>query len=55
MTDMLFKPLGITIAGFSLSMATGYEVNQPWQHNYYSGQKYRYRLTILPVLTEFRL
>jgi CubicO group peptidase (beta-lactamase class C family) len=34
MTTMLFKPLGITDAGFSFSMATGYEVNEPWQHYY---------------------
>jgi CubicO group peptidase (beta-lactamase class C family) len=39
MTNMLFKPLGITDAGFSFSMATGYEINQPWQHDYYSGQE----------------
>ena len=38
-TNMLFKPLGITDAGFSFSMATGYEINQPWQHDYYSGQE----------------
>jgi CubicO group peptidase (beta-lactamase class C family) len=45
MTNMLFKPLGITDAGFSFSMATGYEVNQPWQHYYYSAQE----LSIPPV------
>ena len=31
MTNMLFKPLGMTTAGFG-PMATGYEVNQPWQN-----------------------
>jgi CubicO group peptidase (beta-lactamase class C family) len=35
MTNMLFKPLGMTTAGFG-PMATGYEVNQPWQHYYYN-------------------
>jgi CubicO group peptidase (beta-lactamase class C family) len=39
MTNMLFKPLRITDAGFSFSMATGYEINQPWQHYYYNGQQ----------------
>ena len=39
MTNMLFKPLGITDAGFSFSMATGYEINQPWQHSYYNDQE----------------
>ncbi|MFY9813464.1 MAG: serine hydrolase domain-containing protein [Dehalococcoidales bacterium] len=35
MTDMLFKPLGMTTAGFG-PMATGYEVNQPWQNYSYN-------------------
>jgi CubicO group peptidase (beta-lactamase class C family) len=30
---MIFKPLGMTTAGFGLP-GTGYEVDQPWQHGY---------------------
>jgi CubicO group peptidase (beta-lactamase class C family) len=51
MTNMLFKPLGITDAGFSFSMATGYEINQPWQHNYYSGQEISIPPDYTPDLT----
>jgi CubicO group peptidase (beta-lactamase class C family) len=37
MTAMLFKPLGMTTAGFG-PMASGVEVNEPWQSEYINGQ-----------------
>jgi CubicO group peptidase (beta-lactamase class C family) len=45
MTNMLFKPLGMTTAGFG-PMAEGVQVNQPWESEYVSGQ-------IMPVPPDF--
>jgi CubicO group peptidase (beta-lactamase class C family) len=45
MTNMLFKPLGMTTAGFG-PMADGVQVNQPWESEYVSGQ-------IVPVPPDF--
>ena len=45
MTDMLFKPLGMTTAGFG-PMAEGVQVNQPWESECVNGQ-------IMPVPPDF--
>ena len=45
MTNMLFKPLGMTTAGFG-PMAEGVQVNQPWDSEYVSGQ-------IIPIPPDF--
>jgi CubicO group peptidase (beta-lactamase class C family) len=37
LTNMLFKPLGMTTAGFG-PMAEGVEVNQPWESEFVNGQ-----------------
>ncbi len=39
MAQYIFKPLGITTAGFG-AMGTGENVDQPWQHSLYNGQIY---------------